>query len=461
MGWQEELRAKRAEAERWIRQRDADLRRAAAVAEAKGRQVYERAIRTGETVLARTPAEVRALGLAALQGKLPQAVADKVVREVVQRASPTKPAPGQKPRVQAAAPSPGSPQASRRPEKTLEGQLKAALSGAVDEFSLGLADRGLAAADAVANGGLGDFAQRYDENMGVKRAEDARDARDYGTERNAGRVVGFAGSVAAMGGPGLVRAALTAAPRGKLGAQLLKYGLTYAPDPRGLTRMMAAGGGVSGVVDQSVADVATGHRSNPMDYLGAAAGGAVGGAATRYAGPVLGGGVGGAATSALSDLANSREVSLDDALDAGRLGAAFGGIGDAVGQRVVRGLSPHQKGKIGDTLSETKAGFRGEDVVARQRRVHLRPQGQPPAYTVADLISVPRGAADDPANWIIGESKLGLSALTDRQEEALRQFGDRYVVDFWRYSDIGKMGGGALSPYGGNLGDPRRDRAGP
>ena len=32
MGWQEELRAKRAETERWIRQREADLRRAASQA---------------------------------------------------------------------------------------------------------------------------------------------------------------------------------------------------------------------------------------------------------------------------------------------------------------------------------------------------------------------------------------------------------------------------------------------
>lgn len=35
MGWQEQLRAKQAETERWIRQREAALRRAAAGAEAR------------------------------------------------------------------------------------------------------------------------------------------------------------------------------------------------------------------------------------------------------------------------------------------------------------------------------------------------------------------------------------------------------------------------------------------
>ena len=89
MSLQEQLRVKRAETERWIREREAQLRRAAAGAEAKGRQVYADAIKTGQKVLARTPAEIRALGEAAMQGRLPPAVGLAFVREAVRRAPAT------------------------------------------------------------------------------------------------------------------------------------------------------------------------------------------------------------------------------------------------------------------------------------------------------------------------------------------------------------------------------------
>ena len=131
---------------------------------------------------------------------------------------------------------------------------------------------------------------------------------------------------------------------------------------------------------------------------------------------------------------------------------AFGGIGDGLGQRWAKKLAPWEKGKLGDALSAAKATARGEDVLRQQARVHFDPDG----YTVADNISVPRGQPDERPNWIINESKLGpYASLTPRQEQALQEFADRYVVDFWRYSDVGKIAGGGLSPYGANYSDRR------
>ncbi len=447
MGWQEELRAKRAETDRWIRQREADLRRAASQAEARGRQVYANAIKTGERVLARTPAEIRVLGAAALKGQLPQALAATAVKAAARPAAGQRGASGAAPRVA---------------KPSVREEFRAAVSGAVDEASLGLADHVLAGVDAakeaVLTGSADNLLGSYRDGMADKRAADAYDAEHHGTSRNVGRVVGLVGTVAAMGAPGLARAAIASVPRGRVAAQVAKYGLRYAPDPRGLTKMMAGVGAVGGVLDQAATDLVTGHQSGPRDLLAAAGGGALGGAMTRYAGPVLGGGVGGSATSVLTDLANDRAVSLDDALDAGRLGAVFGGLGGELGERWVRKLPSHKKGSVGDALSAAKIVARGEQVVGQQRRIHLRPAGEPPAYTVADNVSVPRGLPDHPDNWIIGESKLGPSAsLSDRQEEALQTFGDRYVTDFWRYSDVGNVAGAAMSPYGSNALD-RRDR---
>lgn len=252
-----------------------------------------------------------------------------------------------------------------------------------------------------------------------------------------------------MGAPGLARAAVAAIPRGRVAAQVIEHGLRYAPDARGLTTMMAAGGAGAGAVDQVVGDTLTGRRSTVGDVVSGAVGGGIGGAATRVGGPVIGGAAGGVATSMLGDIANGRALSLDDAYEAGRLSAALGGVGDELAHEWIRELGSNAKGKVGDRLSALKAIARGERVVEQQRRVYLNPEGEPPAYTVADNISVPRGLAETPENLRIGESKLGpYASLTPRQEQALRLFGDRYVVDFWRHSDIGNIGGTALSPLG-------------
>lgn len=91
MSLQEQLRAKRIEAERWIRAREAQVRRTAAAAEPKGREVYAQTIKTGQRVLARTPAEIRGLGEAALRGQLPQALGRAAVTAAAPRSMPLQP----------------------------------------------------------------------------------------------------------------------------------------------------------------------------------------------------------------------------------------------------------------------------------------------------------------------------------------------------------------------------------
>jgi hypothetical protein len=259
--------------------------------------------------------------------------------------------------------------------------------------------------------------------MDAKRAQDEYDAEHYGLARNAGRATGFIGSVAVAGAPGLGRAVLAAVPQKALKSQVAKLGLRYGPDPRGLTAMSALGG-----------------------------------VATRFVGPGFGGEVAGGSTSVLGDVANSREVSLENAARSAQLGAVLGAIGGEVGVRKVRDLGNQAKGRVGDTLSKVKAISRGEKVTGSQQRIKLEPTGKRGGgYTVADVVS------HDPrtGRMIVTEAKMGPSAsLSPRQIQARNQFGDAYVTDFWSFSDVGKASGAAVAPFGAGLVDrsepPRR-----
>jgi hypothetical protein len=455
MGWQEELRAKRAETERWIRQREAELRGAASLAEARGRQVYANAIKTGQQVLARTPAEVRRLGVAAVQGRLPQALGATAVKQAmgegpIASASTRRSGPAQV-----------RPTATSRPSRKVDArrELDAGVSGFVDEASLGLADNVLAASNAVGEAvrdrSVADLAGDYRASMAEKRARDAYDDKHHGLARNTGRVLGFASTVAAMGAPGAARALLVAAPKGRAAMQAARLGLRYGPDPRGLTRMAAYGGAAAGLIDQAATDVVTGHTSTPLESVAAAAGGALGGIATRVAGPNVGGAVGGAATSALTDLARGDVVSGLDALEAAHAGAIFGKLGGVWGEDYLRTLPTETKGKIGEFLTSAKARARGDEILDQQRGVHLISRGRRPEMTIADTIS-----ADRRNPMKLNESKMGPNAvLNSRQLEARNQFGDAYVVDYWRFRDGGKAGGAAMSPFGAYITDEREPRA--
>lgn len=429
----EQLRAQRARTEKWIQDREAELRRLSAQAEAKGRQVYAQAIKTGEKVLARTPAELRQLGLAAVQGRLPEAVAKVAVKTV------TGPKPG--PRT--------GPPSKARPGSKVGREVQAGVSGFVDEASMGLADRVLAAGDAakmaVQQGDWDDFAHDYDEAMAIKRQEDAYDKAHHGLSRSIGVGTGFVGSVAAFGAPRLTARVVTAAATRRLPELALKFASARGPDPRGLATMAGIGGGAAGAIDQVVGDTVMGRRTKAGDLAAATASGALGGVATRYVGPGLGGAAGGGVGSILGDLANGEDISTEKARRAVQAGALSGALsGHFVGDQMSRQNS-RTKGMVGETMSEVKARVRGERVVGTQQRVKVDETAKRGGYTVADYVSV------DPKTGRVrlGESKMGPSAsLTYRQTQAQNQFGDDYIVDYWRFSDVGKAGGAAVSPFG-------------
>lgn len=454
---QDLLRAKREETERWMRQREAELRRGAAVLEARGRQAYAEAIRKGEKVIARTTQEVRELGREASRK------ADAVRAAV----TPKAPAASPGPKARAAAPSKPAPQRPA-PRSGLAENLRAATSGAVDEFTFGLADRALSAGEALVEGGPGGFVANYEDNMNERRRADAFDAEHYGVARNTGRVVGAVGSVAAMGAPAAIRGAAVLVPRvaaavrgstslrGALAVpkaagarQAANLGIKYGPDPRGLTKLFVAGGAASGAADQVVADGLTARRTDAADLTASAIGGAVNGLVTRYAGPTAGGAVGGAASSVLGDLGHGEDVSFDRALNDGRSDAIMGGAFGRFVTNKAAGLSRDMKGRLGEGLSEFKALARGDQVVGRQWRYYMNPKTRRRDYTVADhVFRSPDG------NFRLGETKLGPEAeLSVRQIQARERLGDNYIVDYWRFSDVGKMGGGAASPLGSALFD--------
>lgn len=446
MSLDDALRAHRAATKRAIQQRQAELRRFAADAEGVGRRVYERGIQTGERVLARTPAEVRALGFAALQGRLPQAVGEMAGRKVAQhvRPAPVRSAPS------APAPKPGAPRPAKAKSSSAPMEhVRAGVSGFVDEGTFGLADHVLAASNAVGeafrDGTMAELVEDYDASMALKRNADAYDAEHYGAARSAGRVAGVAGTIAVMGAPGAARALIMAAPRMRGAEQAARLGLRYGPDPRGLTRMSLYGGAAAGVGDQVVTDALTGEEGSLLENAAAAAGGAAGGVVTRFTGPSVGGAVGGATTSALNDLANYRPISLDDALEASRLSAVLGKFGGTAGTRWVENLSSRGKGEAGELLTDIKAAVRGDRIIGRQAWTPVTVGGRR-RFTRVDTVTERGGQRH------FNEAKMGPNArLSDQQVAALNQHGDRYIVDHWRFADVGKATGAAASPIGAHL----------
>lgn len=464
MGWQEQLRAKRAATERWIRQRDAELRRVAAEADARGRDVFTYAVKTGEKVLARTPAELRALGVAAINGRLPGALGERIVREFARQAAPPKSAASTRP----AGASPAARGPALQPKsKDVGDRARAGLSGAVDEFSFGLADRGLAAVEAVAEGGGRDFARHYEDNMAVKRAEDARDERDFALERNAGRVLGLAAGLAATGPAGAaVKLGLRSSPRlakvmthAARKPQKLKDGV----DPRGLATAVIGGGALIGVGGQGVNDLVSGRSSSAQDYMGAALGGGLGGAAVLRKAPVvsravLGGAVGGGATELAQDVLNGRAISIGDAIGAAHVGGVTSGLLDGVATHALAAAPKKVKGLVGEGMSGVKSLARGrvggwqKDVIVPGRRR----KAVPDQTHTRELFGLRK--LDLPEYL---EAKMGPYADLTAAQRALRALDpSRFAIDAWQFRHAGRaaslMGGPTGAQFTG-----KDDRRGP
>jgi hypothetical protein len=474
MSLQEQLRAQREATERSIRQRNAQASRGLEDLEARGRKVYADAIRTGKDVVARTPAELRALGLAAATGQLPAAVGALVASRLT-KAPPAKPQGGS-----AASQARRAPQtraSSPRPKIDVSRQFEAGLSGAVDEFSFGLADRAGALFDAAVDGVQGDgegILKDYRDHKAIKGAEDAYDSEHYRAARNGGRAAGFVGSLAVTGGLGAGAGAVRVG--GALGKAIRAANATNrikSMAPGGLTVLATGGGAISGVAGQAINDVLSGQPSSGRDYVAAGIGGALGGLALRAPIPGKGmfskaatllmpqvaGAVEGGSTAALQSALNRREMSALDLAEASRAGAVGAGIGDLTGRYVSNALPSGVKGTLGEELSKVKSFAAGEGVVTKgavtpdvernfprtigtgpQRRVYL-PSGR---YTVADQVLRSGKAV---------EAKFGAGAeLSRRQQEAFDHFEPRglYRVDHWLPTDIGRVSAVAL----GGLGAP-------
>lgn len=439
MSLQEQLRAKRIEAERWIRAREAQVRRTAAAAESKGREVYAQTIKSGQRVLARTPAEIRGLGEAALRGQLPQALGRAAVTAAAPRSMPLQPS-ARKAAPTSVAAKPALAEKAKR-------EIAAAVSGFVDEATLGGADHVLAAGNAIGEAirdqEIENLLDAYKASMAAKRTADEYDAKHHGASRTAGRAAGFVSTVAALGAPALTRAAITRLPRGVALAKDIAIGAKRGPDLRGLTTLAAIGGGGSGAGGQVATDFVTARKGDLADVSGAAVGGAAGGVATRFLGPTAGGAVGGAVTSAATDILHGDAPSLDRAFGEGRSGAVFGRAADLLGRNWIAGQSAKMKGELGEFFTQAKATARGDRIIGAQTPVSIGGGRK----TVADTLSHDRTGAE-----IISEAKMGPGAqLSANQKAARAQRGDRYIVDHWRFSDVGAAAAGGVSPVGVNI----------
>ncbi|HVI32801.1 hypothetical protein [Phenylobacterium sp.] len=331
----------------------------------------------------------------------------------------------------------------KTPAKSAAGEhARAAVSGAVDEFTLGAADRVLSAGEALLDGGVQGFGDRYTAEMRQRRAEDSYDSAHHGAARTVGRAVGLVGGVAATGGVASAgRVALSRLPQAaKLitavhKAPRLKVGV----DPLGLGRLAAGAGATGGVTAQVVQDVATGRPSSPQQYGAAALGGAVGGVATLRYGPMHGGAIGGASEAAASDMAAGRMPSADRAIGAAHGGALLGKVGDVAGTYRTAALPAHLKGEVGEALSYAKTLARGKKPNVSK-----------------DKVGVGGGKFSKPDQKIgddFLEAKMGPHANLTRNQRLLQaklnREGKKLLIDAWQFRDVGKAAGILASPLGG------------
>jgi hypothetical protein len=118
-----------------------------------------------------------------------------------------------------------------------------------------------------------------------------------------------------------------------------------------------------------------------------------------------------------------------------------------VGSYIPSTLSSLEKGRMGELLTDIKTIARGDGIPFKQgERFDLASEG----HTFTDSQFHPRGTKEDGIN----EAKMGPTAtIRPRQMQAMRQLGPNYVLDGWRFSDVGKAIGAAFSPYGAQFED--------
>ena len=426
--WREELRAQRAKTEAWIRQQNARLSHGLSELEVRGREVYAAGLKAGQPVVAKTSAQVRALGQAALEGRLPQvvgkAVAD-VAKHVPAGATASK---------RLGPPTSGVRQESRKgsgqlpappSEKQVLDQLFAGARGAQDALTLGAGDHVYAGARALADALDGqDIVRAYQARIATERARDQYDAKHFGAARATGQVVGTVAGLAALG-------PLDAALAG--GVRMVEAAPLVAREVAAL----GGSGAIGGVASQGVEDFQRQQLGSIGDYAGSALGGAATALASARLGPGQAGALGGAVTSVAQDALNGRQVSLEKAgqaaLGGGYIAAPFG----LAGRMYSEGLHFRQKGKLGERLGEIRTRVNGGKPEPGGARVGL-PSGR---ITVLDQES---------SIMPISEQKFGRTAkLTGGQREAYELYGpEDYRVDHFLPRDIGVVYGFPMGQLG-------------
>lgn len=362
----------------------------------RGRQVYEEAVRNGKDVVARTSSEVARLGRGA----------------------------------------------------------NAAVRAFANSASLGVADPLEAGSEAfVGLGGLGNFRQRYQNQLALQHQADADAQREFpDLYKWSGRAGALGGIVAAgeIKVPGAVAKALPAVGRAVKAVQSTRR-IGFVPG--GLRTMGAAGGATIGAAGQIGADAAGGRVSSPMDVVDAAAGGALSGYEAARGRPVFGAAAGSGVTTGLQDA--SRGVwSPDDILQSTQAGAYAGHAFEGLGRFGSNALPNQPKKVLGEGLTFAKSWARGEPIPLQpgysgrvaanlpdaeelsagpQRRIDLSK-----SHTDADWISTHGNAY---------ESKFGpYAGPTSAQRRAAVELAPYYFYDHWLPRDAGALAAGWFAP---------------
>jgi hypothetical protein len=423
--------------EQWFKNTGDGIDQLRREAEARGRQIYEDAIRRGLPIVARTTQDIRELGAKALD------VEQKTAKGGAALAK----------NVAAAVQHPHSPE-TQRFVRSVKDQTMAGVHGAGDAFTFGLADKGSAAVRAFVDsrGDLSQVRDLYHDKIEGEREQDRYETEHFGGARMAGQIAGSVAQVAALGPLGeAAQLARLGAALGKIAqverisaavgraANVAMPGLRVAAlGPSGrlasAARMIpseyaaigAAGAG-TGVGSQAIGDVSRGRLSSAGDYLGAAGGGAIEALAATKLGVGGAGAVGGAATSVLQDAANGEDISLRNAAISGGVGGAVSGVtGHAVTQ-VANAEGIRSKQLIGEELSKLRSWMRLDPPKPGPHREHL-----------SESFTVPDHRTDSG----LVEAKFGPSAsLSDRQNQARveRMLTNGYRVDHFLPEDIGKL----------------------
>jgi hypothetical protein len=427
-----------------------DLKRRA---EAKGRHLYEEAIRTGRPIAAKTTEEIRELGAKAIQ------LEQEAVKSTAKFGKD----------IASAVEHPHSAQ-TQRFVRNLKDQSAAAAHGAGDAFTFGLADKASAGIRAIVDSGgeLDAVSDLYREKIAGEREQDRYEAENFGGARAVGQVAGTVAQMAALGplgeaaqlarlgsalgravqvnriGSAIGRAANAAMPEMRIAALgpagRLQSAARMIPSEYAV---LGGAGAVTGAGSQAFGDIARGSWSSPGDYLGATGGGALEALAATKMGVGSAGAIGGATTSILQDAANGEDISFRNAAISGGVGAVASGVAGHSTSQHADAQTVRSKMSIGEELSKLRSWIRLDPPKAGPHREHLSK-----SYTVPD----------HRAQSGLVEAKFGPTPiLSDQQNRARveRMLSDGYRVDHFLPEDIGKLIGIPIGQLIYNFADRR------